>query len=277
MRAILFASVCCTLCFRCLGPDRHSCIIRPCDGSIRRRHRGRRRDDHEHCHRNTLKQMKTNQAGLYNFSALPPGPYTLAVRAQGFQQVEQHGLVLHVEDRATQDTTLPVGSSVQTVVVQSESTQLNTQSATVGTVVSRDFIANLPLNGRSIQSLITLTPSVVVTPVTSGSPGQFSINGQRPDANYFTVDGVSANVSVGAGASVLAGASGSGVQPSASGGFNNLASIDAIQEFKIQTSTFAPEFGRTPGGQVSIITRSGDQSVSRRRVRVPSQQRPGCE
>lgn len=83
------------------------------------------------------------------------------------------------------------------------------------------------------------------------------MNGQRPDSNYFTVDGVSANISVGAGASVLAGASGSGVQPTASGGFNNLASLDAIEEFKIQTSTFAPEFGRTPGGQVSIVTRSG--------------------
>ncbi len=115
----------------------------------------------------------------------------------------------------------------------------------------------MPLNGRSIQSLITLTPGVVVTNVSSGSPGQFSMNGQRPDANYFTVDGVSANISVGGGGSVLAGASGSGVQPSASGGFNNLASLDAIQEFKIQTSTFAPEFGRTPGGQVSIVTRTG--------------------
>ncbi len=206
---------------------------------------------------NTSNEMKTNQAGLYSFSALPPGTYTLLVRSKGFQQVERRGFVLHVEDRATQDIALPVGSSVQTVVVQGESTEINTQSAAVGSVVTRDFVANLPLNGRSIQSLITLTPSVVVTPVTSGSPGQFSINGQRPDANYFTVDGVSANVSVGAGASVLAGASGSGVQPSASGGFNNLASIDAIQEFKIQTSTFAPEFGRTPGGQVSIITRSG--------------------
>ena len=83
------------------------------------------------------------------------------------------------------------------------------------------------------------------------------MNGQRPDSNYFSVDGVSANISVGGGGSVLAGASGSGVQPSASGGFNNLASIDAIEEFKIQTSTFAPEFGRTPGGQVSIVTRTG--------------------
>lgn len=199
----------------------------------------------------------TNDAGVYNLSALPPGAYTLSVRAQGFQQVKQEGLELHVQDRISRDFALPVGSSEQTVTVEADANQVNTESAAVGTVVSRDFIANLPLNGRSFQSLITLTPGVVVTPVTSASPGQFSMNGQRPDSNYFTVDGVSANVSVGAGAGALAGANGSGVQPSAAGGFNNLVSLDAMQEFKVQTSTFAPEFGRTPGGQVSIITRSG--------------------
>lgn len=202
----------------------------------------------------------TNDAGLYNFSALPPGTYTLSVRAQGFQQMKQQGLELHVQDRLGRDVQLVVGSSDQTVTVQAEAAQVDTESAAVGTIVSREFIANLPLNGRSFQSLITLTPGVVVTPVTSGSPGQFSMNGQRPDANYFTVDGVSANISIGSGASTLAGGNGSGVQPSAAGGFNNLVSLDAMQEFKVQTSTFAPEFGRTPGGQISIITRSGSNA-----------------
>src|SRR5579883_2349673 len=205
----------------------------------------------------TTLHVVTNDAGLYNFSSLPPGTYTLTAKAPGFQQIKQEGLTLHVQDRVGQNITLPVGSSEQTVTVVAEASQVNTETATVGTVVSRDFIANMPLNGRSFQSLITLTPGVVVTPVTSGSPGQFSMNGQRPDANYFTIDGVSANISVGAGAATLAGANGSGVQPSAAGGFSNLVSLDAMQEFKVQTSTFAPEFGRTPGGQVSIITRTG--------------------
>lgn len=205
-------------------------------------------------------RVLTNDAGVYNFSALPPGTYSLVAQAKGFQQVRQENMELHVQDRATRSLTLPVGSSDQTISVQGEAPDVNTESAAVGTVVTREFIANLPLNGRSFQSLITLTPGVVVTPVTSGSPGQFSMNGQRPDANYFTVDGVSANVSVGSGASSLAGANGSGVQPSAAGGFNNLVSLDAMQEFKVQTSTFAPEFGRTPGGQVSIVTRSGSNA-----------------
>ena len=202
-------------------------------------------------------QTKTNFAGVYSFSALRPGTYRIAVEAPGFQRVLRQGLVLHAQDRVKADFSLNVGPSSQTVVVTGEVPLLNTESAAVGTTVNRNFVANMPLNGRSIQSLITLTPSVVVTPVSSGSPGQFSMNGQRPDSNYFTVDGVSANISVGAGASVLAGASGSGVQPNASGGFSNLAALDSIQEFTIQTSTFAPEFGRTPGGQVSIVTRTG--------------------
>ena len=202
-------------------------------------------------------QMKSNESGVYSFAPLHPGSYKLAVRAQGFEQVIREDLHLHVEDRVDQDVTLPVGSINQTVVVTGEPALVNTENAAVGTVVGRDFDGNMPLNGRSIQSLITLTPSVVITPVSSGSPGQFSMNGQRPDANYFSVDGVSANISVGAGGSVLAGASGSGVHPTATGGFNNLASIDAIQEFRIETSSFAPGFGRTPGGQVSIATRTG--------------------
>jgi len=86
--------------------------------------------------------------------------------------------------------------------------------------------------------------------------GQFSVNGQRPDANYFTVDGVSANL----GTPVSSfGQGGTGQLPAinAFGGFSNLVSLDALQEFRIQTSTFAPEFGRTPGAQVSVVTKSG--------------------
>ena len=124
-------------------------------------------------------------------------------------------------------------------------------------MVDRQFVSNLPLNGRSFQSLITLTPGVVLTKTIVQDQGQFSVNGQRANSNYFTVDGVSANI--GASASTVPGQSGAGALPglSASGGTNNLVSVDALQEFKVQTSTFAPEFGRSPGAQVSIITRSG--------------------
>src|SRR5262249_50438118 len=134
---------------------------------------------------------------------------------------------------------------------------VNTESATVSTVVDRTAVENLPLNGRSFQTLIMLTPGVVVTTTNLADQGQFSVNGQRADANYFSVDGVSANFGV-TGFFPL-GQTAGGALPalSPSGGTNSLVSVDAMQEFRVQTSSFAPEFGRTPGGQISIATRSG--------------------
>jgi len=124
-------------------------------------------------------------------------------------------------------------------------------------VVDRHFADNLPLNGRSFQTLIMLTPGVVMTPPAFDDHGQFSVNGQRADANYFTVDGASANFGV-TGYSPLVQASGGALPAlSVSGGTNSLLSVEAMQKFRVQTSSFAPEFGRTPGGQISIVTRSG--------------------
>lgn len=207
----------------------------------------------------TATELKTitNSSGIYLLPQLPPGTYEIQIQKAGFQTTVRNGLELHVGDHSQLDFEIKVGSTTQTVVVTGASELVNTADASVGTVVDRQFVANMPLNGRSFQSLISLTPGVVISAGSSGSPGQFSINGQRPDSNYFTVDGVSANVGVASGGSVLAGSAGSGVQPSAGGGYNNLVSVDAMQEFKVQTSTFAPEYGRTPGGQISIVTRSG--------------------
>ena len=136
---------------------------------------------------------------------------------------------------------------------------LNTSDATVSTLIGNQFVTNMPLNGRSFSTLINLTPGVVLSQSNFYDQGQFSVNGQRPDANYFTVDGVSANLgNVGNGTLNLV-QSGAGQLPttSAFGGMSNLVSLDALQEFRIQTSTFAPEYGRTPGGQVSVVTKSG--------------------
>ena len=131
------------------------------------------------------------------------------------------------------------------------------ESAAVSTVVDRQFAENLPLNGRSFQTLIQLTPGVVLTTSSYASDGQFSVNGQRADSNYWMVDGVSANIGVSSSSAATDTLSGSLGGFSAQGGTNSLVSVDAMQEFRIQTSTFAPEFGRTPGGQISIVTRSG--------------------
>src|SRR5262249_10303010 len=119
-----------------------------------------------------------------------------------------------------------------------------------------------PLNGRSLQALMQLVPGVVLAPATGpGATGatQLSVNGQRTTSNYFMVDGVSANTGMSVSAGGFPGAAGSGQAPGTTslGGTNSLSSLDAVQEFRIETSTFAPEYGRTPGGQVSLVTRGG--------------------
>lgn len=155
---------------------------------------------------------------------------------------------------------MQVGPTSETLWVEGGASLVNTESAAVSTVVDRTFADNLPLNGRTFQTLIMLTPGVVVTQTAADDQGQFSVNGQRADANYFTVDGVSANFGV-TGYFAL-GQTAGGALPalSAQGGTNSLVSVDAMQEFRVQTSSFAPEFGRTPGGQISIATRSGSNT-----------------
>ena len=202
---------------------------------------------------------KTNSEGIYVLPNLPPGPYRIQISKVGFKTIIKPDIVLNVQDALSLNFTLPIGAAIEVVTVQGGAPLVDTESAAVSTVVDRHFAENLPLNGRSFQTLIDLTPGVVVTPSNAFDPGQFSVNGQRTDANYWMVDGVSANIGVGVTNIGSAGVALGGTVGSfsAQGGTNSLASIDALQEFRIQTSTYAPEFGRTPGAQVSIVTRSG--------------------
>lgn len=197
----------------------------------------------------------TNGEGIYAVPNLPPGPYRIQVSRIGFKTLIKPDVVLNVQSAVAINFTLPVGAVSETLTVEAGAPLVNTESATVSTVVDRQFAENLPLNGRSFQTLIDLSPGVVLTVSSGFDAGQFSINGQRAASNYWMVDGVSANIGVGSfGGNGLAGALGSFT---AQGGTNSMVSVDAMQEFRIQTSTYAPEFGRTPGGQISIATRSG--------------------
>ena len=204
------------------------------------------------------RSTSTNQQGFYSVPALHPGPYNLAIQANGFKTIHQTGIVLEADQQARMDFPLTVGSRTETVTVEGSAPLLNTSDATVSTLIGNQFVTNMPLNGRSFSSLIDLAPGVVLTPTTAFEQGQFSVNGQRPDANYFMVDGVSANLgNAGNGSSLGQGGAGQLPATSAFGGTSNLVSLDALQEFRIQTSTFAPEYGRTPGAQVSVVTKSG--------------------
>src|ERR1051325_2687926 len=208
------------------------------------------------------RQVNTNESGSFTVPLLPPGRYTITARRDGFSPVEVPNLVLNVGDQKALQIQLKAGDVNAQVTVSSDASTVKTDGS-LGTVVDRQFVANIPLNGRSLQSLISLTPGVVFTGVpknsSSGGGGQFSANGQRTNANGFTVDGVSANYGIGAGNGTLVGQSPSGSLPGFTtlGGTNSLVSVDALQEFKILTSNVAPEFGRTPGAQVQLLTRSG--------------------
>ena len=199
----------------------------------------------------------TNEEGSFVVSLLPPGNYTVKAEHEGFTPAEFRDVVLNVNDQRTIKITLKVGKLASQTVDVLDSPTLLDESSAVGTTVDRQFVSNMPLNGRSVQPLINLSPGVVLTKATSTESGQFSVNGQRANANYFTVDGVSANIGVSVGSSPFQAATGSLPGLSVSGGTNNLVSIDALEEFKIQTSSYAAEFGRTPGAQVQLLTRAG--------------------
>jgi hypothetical protein len=199
----------------------------------------------------------TNEEGSFVVSLLPPGNYTVKAEHEGFTPAEFRDVVLNVNDQRTIKITLKVGKLASQTVDVLDSPTLLDESSAVGTTVDRQFVSNMPLNGRSVQPLINLSPGVVLTKATSTEGGQFSVNGQRANANYFTVDGVSANIGVSVGSSPFQAATGSLPGLAVSGGTNNLVSIDALEEFKIQTSSYAAEFGRTPGAQVQLLTRAG--------------------
>jgi hypothetical protein len=201
---------------------------------------------------------ETNASGLYLFPAVAPGRYRLTIGHPGFRTVVRDGVVVHVGTTTTEDARLDPGEVKETVEIVGRSPIVDRQSGSVGTTVDRRDIANLPLNGRSFQSLLELVPGVVfVEPSLATGVGQFSVNGQRSNANYFLVDGVSANAAASFSATSFQQAAGSVPGLTTLGSTQSLVSVDALEEFRMLTSTFAPEHGRTPGGQVSLVTRSG--------------------
>lgn len=202
------------------------------------------------------RKVVANAEGYFSVTLLPPGRYAVSALRQGFTTAEVQNLKLNVGDQLAIRIRLKAGSISESIIIEG-APAIQTESAAVGTVVDRRFVENLPLNGRSFHALIELTPGTVLTKSTYAEQGQFSVNGQRNNANYFMIDGVSANIGVGGGLSLVGTAGGTVPAFTALGTTSNLVSVDALQEFRIQTSTYAAEFGRTPGAQVSLVTRAG--------------------
>ncbi len=208
-------------------------------------------------------QSESGKSGAATFPFLKPGRYQLTVSKEAFADVVVDNIMLSVGDDRHLQLVLKVGSAAQTVTVDGSGLTLNTTDASVGTMIDRKFVENIPLNGRSFQDLISMTPGVVTqSPQTPGQTvgfnGDFSVNGQRTESNYYTVDGVSGNILAGNGnGGPQAAVSGALGGATALGTTQSLISVDALQEFRVVSSTYSAEYGRTPGGQFSLITRSG--------------------
>ncbi len=208
----------------------------------------------------TSRTTVTNKDGLYDVPNLMPGHYQMTVQAPGFVTEVVQNIKVDVAAKISRNFVLKVGQVSQSVTVNGSGLNMNTTDANVSTVVDRQFVKNLPLNGRSFQSLMTLAPGVLVVPSSGpGQSGELSVNGQRTESNYFMVDGVSADTGASVSSSGTTGAGFTGATPgeTALGTTQSLVSIDALQEFRAITSTYSAEYGRTAGGQFELITRSG--------------------
>jgi Carboxypeptidase regulatory-like domain/TonB-dependent Receptor Plug Domain len=216
----------------------------------------------------TENDSTTNREGGFLLPGIIPGVYTLQIERDGFATTQVNGMTLNGGDTKNLLIRMKVGAVTETVSVDASGLTMNETDASVNTVVDRQFISASPLNGRTLQDLLSVTPGIVTqnpqTATQSGSQtqGDFSVNGQPTNSNSFFVDGVAANVNSGlspGGSRSSATGSISGL--TALGTTHSLVSVDALQEFRVLSSTYSAEYGRTPGGQFNFVTRSGGNGV----------------
>jgi hypothetical protein len=192
----------------------------------------------------------TNEEGRYEAPSLAVGGYSVSVEKTGFKRVNRTGITLQVDQHAQVDVRLEVGQTSESIEVKGEAQLVDTTSATVGKVIENRRIQDLPLNGRNALALMMLTPGVKsqAGPTNSGfvdrgtALSAVSINGGPSSLNAFIVDG---------GNNVSAYLADINVSPT----------VDAVQEFKVQSNTMSAEFGFTAGGVVNIVTKSGTNNT----------------
>src|SRR3984893_14475391 len=200
----------------------------------------------------------TNSDGFYISANLLPGEYNVTVSAKGYTAEKRTGISLTVGAQQVFDLTLRVGNALKEVmVVTAEAPAVQLNSSDISAVVNATTVRELPLNGRSWTDLATLQPGVnriqtqpdFAQGTDRGNRGfgqQLTISGARPQQNNYRLDGISLNdYANGAPGSVLGGSLG----------------VDAIQEFSVLTSNYSAEYGKTSGGVVNAITRSGTNQI----------------
>jgi hypothetical protein len=199
-----------------------------------------------------VRRSVSNDVGVYTIPQLPPGLYEVSARKDGFRTATRTGLRLIVDQVATLDLALEVGAVAESIEVSAQAALLDQQTSSLGQLIDNTKIQNIPLNGRSAFRLVQLTPGILTTRAADGQFGDvpvnttwdtnFSINGGRAQSNEIQIDGV----------------------PATAGFFNQMTtipSIEATQEFKVQSNNLSAEWGRFGGGVLNVSTRSGTNEI----------------
>lgn len=186
----------------------------------------------------------TNEEGSYTVPQLTPGRYDVRVEGSNFKAIQQTGLVLETASTMRLDFTLEVGPVAETVtIVEAEAPLVNTDTSSKGEVITPAQVENLPLNGRNYVELALLVPGVYRRPADDDQGEGLAVAGTRTDATNFILDGVNN-------------------RSDRNGNVGASASVDAIREFKVLTSTYSAEFGRTAGAQINVVSKSGSNDLN---------------
>jgi len=194
--------------------------------------------------RNTV----TDARGAYRFASLPPGRYNVQVELSGFKSAVVEDVLLQVDTTARQNVTLEIGEVAETVLVVSEATQLNTTDASLGNALSQEQIRSLPVEAQNVVQLLSLQPGAVFVPVQNADsvdPRYGAVAGARADQQNVTLDGVDVNDTQNQTAYTSA----------------VRMTQEALQEFRVSTSNYNADSGRSSGPQVSLVTRSGTNQL----------------
>jgi hypothetical protein len=193
----------------------------------------------------------TGADGIYKFGLLTPGTYRVRFTAVGFRMTEVPAVSVNVTETPVLDRSLEVGTQAEQITVQAEAATLQTNNSTMGTVVGSASVTALPLNTRNYTNILGLSAGANASVNNASSLGrtgmEIAVNGARTDQNTFQMDGVS-----------IVNYASNGVQSeSATYATFGIPNPDTLSEFKIQTSLYDAGYGRNPGANVNVITKSG--------------------
>ncbi|HYJ86348.1 MAG TPA: TonB-dependent receptor, partial [Pyrinomonadaceae bacterium] len=184
----------------------------------------------------------SNDEGSFTISQIPPGNYEVRVEAPNFKRSVQSDLVLETDKTQRLNITLEVGNVSELIEVVAAAPVINSETSDKGEVITNRQVQELPLNGRDATDLAQLVPGVYQRPAEDDQGQGLSVAGTRTDSTNFILDGVNN-------------------RSDRNGGIGVNTSVDSIREFKVSTSSYSAELGRTAGGQINVVSKSGSNEI----------------